>query len=57
MEENYTLYHGDCLEEMNKIPDKSVNLPYNIGKTYTTNVEWGIFENIETYVVFHIIFQ
>lgn len=35
--ESISLYRGDCLEEMKKIPDKSVDLiltdpPYNIGK-------------------------
>lgn len=35
-----TLYHGDCLEEMNKIPDKSIDmilcdLPYG-----TTQNKW-----------------
>ena len=35
MTENYILYKGDCLEEMNKIPDKSIDLlltdpPYEI---------------------------
>jgi adenine-specific DNA-methyltransferase len=34
-----TLYHGDCLEFLSKIPDRSVQLvvtspPYNIGKEY-----------------------
>lgn len=37
MEEKYTLYHGDCLEEMNKIPSNSIDLvltdrPYKMTK-------------------------
>ena len=43
------LYRGDCLEEIKKIPDKSVDLvltdpPYNIGKAdwdkITGYVDW-----------------
>lgn len=42
MNDRYTLYHGDCLEEMNKIPDKSIDmiladLPYG-----TTACSWDI---------------
>jgi DNA modification methylase len=42
MNDRYTLYHGDCLEEMNKIPDKSIDMilvdpPYNI-----TYCDWDI---------------
>lgn len=42
MNNNYTLYHGDCLEEMNKIPDKSIDmilcdLPYG-----TTVCSWDV---------------
>ena len=42
------LIHGDCLEKMKEIPDKSVNLvimdpPYNIGKSK----EWDKFKEAE----------
>lgn len=46
---NIRLINGDCLEELNKIPDKSVQLicidpPYNIGKD-----NW---DNIDNYIEF-----
>ena len=42
MNNNYTLYHGDCLEEMSKISDKSIDmilcdLPFG-----TTSLSWDI---------------
>ena len=42
MTENINLFHGDCLEEMKNIPDKSVDmilcdLPYG-----TTKCSWDI---------------
>lgn len=44
-----TLYHGDCLDFLNQIPDCSTQLiitspPYNIGKSYEKRL------NIETYL-------
>ena len=43
--EKNKIYHGDCLEMMKQIPDKSINLvvvdlPYNIGKAYKSDLEW-----------------
>ena len=48
----YKLYNGDCLEIMQEIPDKSVDLilidpPYNISKA-----EWDKWETTEKYVEF-----
>ncbi len=45
--DNVLLYFGDCLEEMNKIPDKSVDmilcdLPYG-----TTSCEWDVPINLD----------
>ncbi len=47
--EQVVVYHGDCLDFLSKIPDKSVQLivtspPYNIGKEYEKRTK------IETYV-------
>lgn len=44
MAENVTLINGDCLEELSKIKDKSIQLicidpPYNIGKDTWDNIE------------------
>lgn len=41
-ENTATLYLGDCLDFLNQIPDKSIQLivtspPYNIGKEYEKN--------------------
>jgi len=38
---NSTIFHGDCLEILNQIPDYSIDLifadpPYNLGKTFGT---------------------
>ena len=45
-----TIYHGDCLELMKDIPDKSIDLiltdpPYNINKA-----KWDTWKNTEEYV-------
>ena len=50
---NIELMHGDCLELMKSIPDKSVDLvltdpPYNIKK----NKEWDSWKTKEHYVAF-----
>lgn len=49
---NYKLYKGDCLEVMQQIPDKSVNLvlidpPYNVGKA-----KWDKWKTVDDYVKF-----
>jgi DNA modification methylase len=49
---NYKLYKGDCLDELKKISDKSVNLvlidpPYNIKKA-----EWDKWKTVDDYVGF-----
>ena len=46
------LYHGDCLELMKNIPDKSINLviidpPYNIAKA-----DWDKWKTAEEYINF-----
>lgn len=43
---NYELYHGDCLVEMDKIADKSIDMvltspPYDNLRTYNNSLEWG----------------
>lgn len=43
---SYTLYKGDCLEEMKKIPDGSVDMiltspPYDDLRSYNNSLEWG----------------
>ena len=50
--EKYKLYHGDCLEVMKNIPDKTIDLvlidpPYNIGKD-----KWDKWDTVEEYVEF-----
>ena len=52
MDEKYKLYHGDCLEVMKNIPDKSIDLvlidpPYNIGKD-----KWDKWKTVNDYVEF-----
>ena len=52
MNENINLIHGDCLEKMKDIPDKSVNLvlidpPYNISKD-----KWDKWKSVNEYVEF-----
>ena len=47
--ENINLIHGDCLEEMKKMPDKSVDLvvtspPYNQGLT-TQDKEMKLYDD------------
>ena len=53
--EKNKIYHGDCLEMMKQIPDKSINLvvvdlPYNIGKAYKSDLEWDKWETIDKYI-------
>lgn len=43
---NITLIHGDCLEKMKDIPDKSIDLtvtspPYDNLRTYNDSLDWG----------------
>lgn len=52
MQDKIKLYHGDCLEKLKLIEDKSVNLvlidpPYNIGKA-----KWDKWKTVEDYVEF-----
>ncbi len=42
-----TLYHGDCLLEMNKIPDQSVDMILTDLPYYTTNCHWDLPINLE----------
>jgi len=47
--------HGDCLEVLPTIPDKSINLvcvdlPYNIGKAYKNDLEWDKWNTVEEYI-------
>lgn len=49
LEEKIVLFHGDCLDLLRDIPDKSIQLiitspPYNIGKEYEKKLQ------IETYI-------
>lgn len=49
---DFKLINGDCLIELKKIPDKSVNLilidpPYNIGKD-----KWDKWKSVEDYIEF-----
>ena len=49
----FELIKGDCLEKMQNIPDRSVDLvvidpPYNIGK----DKKWDKWETVEDYVIF-----
>ena len=44
--ESYLLIHGDCMEEMKKIPDGSIDLilcdpPYNLAKYSTGNMKFN----------------
>ena len=50
--DRYKLYHGDCLEVVKGIPDKSIDLvlidpPYNIGKD-----KWDKWKTVDAYVEF-----
>ena len=52
MTENYKLYHGDCLEKIKLLDDKSVDLividpPYNIKKA-----KWDSWKTVDDYVKF-----
>jgi adenine-specific DNA-methyltransferase len=51
-----TLYHGDCLEFMNTIPDNSIQLivtspPYNIGKPYEKRLKLEEYLKQQTAVI------
>ena len=44
MDENISLFEGDCLEKLDKVKNKSINLicidpPYNIGKDTWDNID------------------
>ena len=48
--EKYELYHGDCLEIMSQLPDKSVDLilcdlPYSI-----TKISWDVLIPFDNYL-------
>ncbi|WP_075810275.1 site-specific DNA-methyltransferase [Clostridium perfringens] len=52
MENKIKLYHGDCLEKLKLIEDKSINLvlidpPYNISKA-----DWDKWETVDKYIDF-----
>ncbi|MCC6125049.1 MAG: site-specific DNA-methyltransferase [Pirellulales bacterium] len=45
LENDVTLFHGDCIKLLKKIPDKSVQLvvtspPYNVGKSYENRISF-----------------
>lgn len=51
-----TIYHGDCLEFMKEIPDKSIQLvvtcpPYNIGKPYEKKISLDEYVNQQEVVI------
>lgn len=51
MNDKYILYHGDCLEEMNKIPDKSIDmilcdLPYGL-----LDLKWDVLIPMNDYII------
>ena len=53
MDKHYELYLGDCLIELKKIEDKTIDLilidpPYNIGK----DKKWDKWKTVDAYVEF-----
>jgi adenine-specific DNA-methyltransferase len=51
-----TLYHGDCLEFLQTIPDESIQLvvtspPYNIGKEYEDVLDIGVYKTQQRQVI------
>jgi adenine-specific DNA-methyltransferase len=56
LENEVTLYHGDCLEFLQTIPDASVQLvvtspPYNIGKEYEDVLDIEVYEAQQRQVI------
>ena len=54
--EQVVLFHGDCLELLREIPDKSLQLvitspPYNIGKPYETRLKLDDYVNQQASVI------
>ena len=63
-----TILHGDCIEEMNRLPEKSVDLifadpPYNLqlggdllrpdnSKVHAVDDHWDQFESFQAYDAF-----
>lgn len=55
-ENKVTLYHGDCLEFLQTVPDESVQLvvtspPYNIGKEYEDVLDIGTYKTQQGQVI------
>lgn len=47
---DYSIYHGDCLELMQDIPDKSVDMIFTDLPYGTTNCKWDIIIPLEDYI-------